>query len=96
VRLQGHQIAECLHEQDQSRSPFHLGAGIGLDEQSLHDMAQLPQQSAPARKYRPEHPGYGEDVLAVRNRGENVRLDPIAVGEHALLVAARAEVTRLT
>ncbi len=59
-------------------------------------MAQLPQQSAPARKDRPQHTGYDEDVLPVRHGGKNVLLCPIAVGEHALLVAARAEVTRLT
>src|SRR3990167_6120016 len=72
VRVEGHQIAECLHEQDQSRSPFHLRTGIGLDEQSLHDMAQLPEQSTPARKNRPQHPGYGEDILPVRYWRKNV------------------------
>ena len=38
---------------------------------------------------------HGEDVLPVRHRRENRFLDPLAVQEHALLMAARAEVPRL-
>src|SRR5712691_12550041 len=95
VRVEGQQVAEGLNEQDQARTPAHSGAGIGSDQQSLHDMAQLPEQSAPARKDRPQHSRYGEDVLPVRYRPKNVFLDPIPIGEHALLVTARAEIPRL-
>ena len=37
----------------------------------------------------------GEDVLPVRHRSEHLGLDPVAVGQHPLLVAARAEVAGL-
>ena len=36
-----------------------------------------------------------EDVLPVRHRPQHAPLDPLAVGENALLMAARAEVARL-
>src|SRR5439155_1815522 len=65
------------------------------DQQSLHDTAQLPEQSALARKDRPQHSRYGGDVLPVRCGRKNVFLDPIPIGEHALLVTARAEIPRL-
>src|SRR3990172_1255721 len=95
VRVEGHQIAKCLYEQNQPRTAFHLRAGIGLEQQSLHDMAQLPEQCAPARKDRPQHARYGEDVLPVSYGRKNVLPDPIPIGEHPLLVAARAEISRL-
>ena len=38
---------------------------------------------------------YGEHVLPMRNRSEHAGFNPFAVREHALLVAARAEVPRL-
>jgi hypothetical protein len=88
-------VSEGLHEQDQPRPALHRGAGIGLDQQSLNDMAQLAEQSTPARKDRPQHTGYGEDVLPVRDRRKNVLLNPIPIGEHPLLVAARAKISRL-
>src|SRR6266581_8175432 len=61
----------------------------------LHDLAQLPEQSAPAGKDQPQHSRYGEDVLPVRYGRKNVFLDPIPIGEDALLVAARAEIPSL-
>jgi site-specific DNA recombinase len=95
VRVECQQITEGLHEQDHPRTALHCGAGVGVDQQSLHDMTQLPEQCAPAREDRPKHPGYGEDVLPVRNGRENVFLDPIPIGKHALLVTARAEIASL-
>ena len=62
---------------------------------SFHDTAQLPEQSALAREDRPQHSQHGEDVLPVRYGRKNVFLDPIPIGEHALLVTARAEIPRL-
>jgi len=76
VRVEGHQIAEGLNEQDQLRTTLDPGAGIGFDQQSLHDMAQLPEQSAPARKDRAQHSRHGEDVLPVRHSSQHVLLDP--------------------
>src|SRR2546428_12083509 len=61
----------------------------------LHDMAQLPEQSAPAGKDRPQHSRYGEDVLPVRYGRKNVFLDPIPIGEDPLLVTTRAEIPSL-
>src|SRR3989304_5597009 len=61
----------------------------------LHDMAQLPEQSAAARKDRPQHPGYGEDVLPVRCWRKDVFLDPIPIGEDPLLVTTRAQIPSL-
>jgi hypothetical protein len=58
-------------------------------------MAQLPEQSAPAREDRPQHSRYGEDVLPVRYGCKNAFLDPIPIGKDALLVAARAEIPGL-
>jgi len=94
--VEGYQSAEGLYEQNQPRPALHPGADIGLNQQSLHDMAQLAEQSTPAREDRPRHPGYGEDVLPVRYRRKDIRLDPIPIGEHALLVTTRAEITSLT
>jgi hypothetical protein len=96
VRVEGQQVAEGLNEQDQARTTSHPGAGIGPDQQSLHDMAQLPEQSALAGENRSQHPRYGEDLLPMRHRSQHVLLDPIPIGEHALLVTARAEIPRLT
>ena len=50
---------------------------------------------APPRKNRPPQPRQREHVLPVRHRREHVLLDPLAVRQHALLVAARAEVPGL-
>lgn len=78
----------------QDAAPVKIGIVTFLSgpAASPHDMAQLAKQPAPARKYRPQHPGYGEDVLPVRYGRKNVFLDPIPIGEHPLPVAARAQV----
>lgn len=44
---------------------------------------------------RPQEPRQREHVLPVRHGREDVLLHPLAVQEHALLLAARAEVTGL-
>src|SRR2546426_341032 len=78
-----------------TRTPvMHGQAAVAPGEharrQSLHDTAQLPEQSALAREDRPQHSRHGEDVLPVRYGRKNVFLDPIPLGEHARLVTARA------
>jgi hypothetical protein len=55
---------------------------------------EIAARSAPG-KDRANQPRHGEDVLPVRHRRKHVLLDPLAVEEHALLVAARAEGARL-
>lgn len=95
VRIERDQIPEGLDEEDQSRSAAGPGRGIGVREQPLRDPAQLPEQAAPSGKNRPQQFRQREDVLAVGNGGEDVLLDPLSVGEHALLMAAWAEISRL-
>jgi len=63
-----------------------IAAPVGLDQQSLHDMAQLPEQSAPAGKDRPP-PWYGEDALPVSYGCKDVFLDPIPRGRAGPLPA---------
>ena len=95
VRVEVDEIAEGLNEKNHAWSTPRADACIGPHEQPLYDVAQPAQQRAPAGEDRPQHAGQGEYVLPVRNRRKHVRFDPFAVGEHALLVATRAEVPRL-
>jgi hypothetical protein len=37
----------------------------------------------------------GEDVLAMRHRGQDLLLDPFTINQHPLLVAGRAEAAGL-
>ncbi len=69
--------------------------GAGLHEQPRRDPAKLAQPLPMPSEDRAQEPRHGEDVLPVRHGLEHVLLDPLAVQEHPLLVAARAEVTRL-
>jgi hypothetical protein len=95
VRVKVHQVAEGMHEQHQPRPGTGRRGGVGLGKQPRRDAAQLSEPGALARKDRPQNSGQGEHVLAVRDRGENVFLDPFAVGQHAFLVATGAEVPGL-
>lgn len=65
-------------------------------EQPRCDAAKLAEPGAPARKKRPQQPRHSKHVLAVRDRGDDVFLDPLTVEQHPFLVAARTEVPRLT
>ena len=62
----------------------------------LDNLAKRTKQPAPARKDCTHNAWDGKNVLAVRHGCENVGFDPIAIGEHALLMATGAEVARLT
>ena len=95
MRVEVDEVAEGLNEEDDARPRTGPCAGVEASEQALDDMAQLAQQRAPAREERPQQARHGEHVLPVRHRGEHVCVHPFAVGEHSLLVAARAEVPRL-
>ena len=52
MRIEIDQIAERPHEQDQPRTAAGMDFGVGRARQSLGDLAQLPEQRAPARKDR--------------------------------------------
>ncbi len=95
MRIEIDEITEGLHEENHARSAPLADACIGPHEQPLYDVAQPPQQCAPAGEDRAQHAGHGEHVLPVRHRRKHVRLDPLAVDEHALLVAARTEIPGL-
>ena len=72
-----------------------LRARAEAGEQALDDVAELPQQRAPAGEERPQQARHREHILPVRHRGKHVGFHPFAVREHPLLVAARTEITRL-
>lgn len=90
--MEVHQVAEGLHELDESGLCTRYRDAAGFLEQPGGDAAKLTEPSAMARKQGPQQPRYGEHVLAVRDRGENVFFHPFAVEQHPLLVAARTEV----
>src|SRR5437870_1366376 len=72
-----------------------MGDAVRLRQRSREDAAELSEKRSAVGKERPNEPGHGEDILPVRNRPQHGLLDPVAVGEDALLMAARAEVARL-
>jgi hypothetical protein len=93
--MEVHQVAEGLHELDEGGLCTRYCGAAGFLEQASGDAAKLTEPSAMARKERPQQPRHGEHVLAVRDRGEDRFLHPLAVEEHPLLVATRAEVPGL-
>ena len=95
VRVEVRQIPEGLHEQDQPRARAGCGFGVRRGEQPRGDATQLPQPRTLPTEHRAQQLRDGEHVLAVRHRCEHVRLDPLAVEQHAFLVAVRTEVPRL-
>jgi len=95
VRVEVRQIPEGLHEQDQAGPRPGGGRGVRIGEQPRGDAAQLAQPRPLPAEDRAKQPGQREHVLPVRYGLEDVLPDPFAVQEHALLVAARAEIPRL-
>lgn len=95
VRVEGDQVTEGLHVEDEA-GPALRGHGLeALAEQSRDDLAEPGEQLPPLPEIWPHQFRQGEHVLAVGDGGEHVFLDPFAVGQHALLVAARTEVAGL-
>jgi hypothetical protein len=93
VRVEGVEIAEGLHVKNESglTPRFH---GFEADpQQAGNQPAKLTEMAAAVAKERPYQLRQCEHVLAMRYRGEQVPLQPLTVGEHPLLMAARAEVT---
>ncbi len=95
VRVEVRQVPEGLHEQDQPRAGAGQRLGVCIDEHSRGDAAKLAQPRPMSPEDGAQEPREGEHVLAVPHRREDVRLDPIAVEEHALLVTTWAEVAGL-
>jgi len=84
-----------LHVEDEAGPAFRGHRPETLKEQLRDDLAEGAQAFPVLGDVRAQQLRQGEHILAVRDGGEDVLLDPFAVGEHALLVAARAEVARL-
>src|SRR6266853_4713279 len=72
------------------RDDLHRRAALGTLGIGLVDLVDQSRPRRPGARGR-----HGEDVLPVRYGRKNVFLDPIPIGEHALLVTARAEIPRL-
>ena len=56
--------------------------------------AQLPQKAAILPEVRPEHLRHGEDVLAMRDGGQDVSGHPASELQHPLLGSATGELSR--
>lgn len=95
VGVEVDQAAEGLDEEDEAGAGARMRGAVGLGEQSGDDAAEFSQKRAAVGKERADKPRNDEDVLSVRDGPQHAQLDPLAVGEHALLVAARAEIARL-
>ncbi len=95
VRVEGHEVAKCLHVQDESRLAVRLYGLEACLQQSGDDLAQAAEVSAPIAKERPNQLRQREHVLPMRYRGEDVSLEPLTVSEHPFLMTARAEVPGL-
>ena len=74
--------------------PWLQGVEAGLEE-SCDQPAKLTEITATIAEERSGQLRQGEHILAVWHRREQVVLQPLAVGEHALLVTARTEVASL-
>jgi hypothetical protein len=95
MRVEGHEVAEGLHVQDEGwlAARFHgLEAGV---QQSGNQLAQCAQITATIAEEGPDQLRQRKHVLPMRHRGEHMFFQPLAVGEHSLLMTARAEVTGL-
>jgi hypothetical protein len=94
VRIES-QIAEGLHLQDKGGLAVrghHLEAGL---EECGNQGAEFDDVSATMAEERTDQFRQSENILPVWNRREHVILQPLAVGEHALLMTARTEVASL-
>ena len=95
VGVEVDQVAEDLDEEDEAGAGAGQGGAVRLRERSRDDAAELSEKRSTTSEERPDELRNREDVLPVRHRPQHALLDPLTVGEDALLVAARAEVARL-
>jgi len=95
MRLEGHEVAEGLHIQDEGGLTTRLYRfEAGLQEFSSQ-AAELAEIAATVAEEWPDQLWQSQYVLAMRHRREQRLLGPLAVGEHALLMTARTEVAGL-
>jgi hypothetical protein len=95
VGVEVDEIAEGLDEKDEAGAV----RGCATPHAAVSDRAMM-RLSSPSSDRRWAKSGRisrgtGEDIVAVRNRPQHATLDPLAVSEDALLMAAWAEVARL-
>ena len=65
MRIEGHEIAECLHEKDHCLPATRLSRGIVFAHQTLDDLTQNAEQSSLARENWSQNPRDGEYILPV-------------------------------
>ena len=94
MRVEGHQITESLHIQNEgglTARLYRFEAGL----QEFGDQAaELAEIAATVAEERPDQLWHGDYVLAMRHRREQRLLEPLAAGEHALLMTAPTEMQR--
>lgn len=95
VGVEVDQVAEGLHEEDEARAGARMRDAVRPRERARDDAAELSEKGSAVGKEWADEPWNGEDVLPVRDGTQHALLDPLAVGEDALLMTARAEVARL-
>ena len=77
------QVPEGLHEEDQAGAGAGESEGVGLEETSRGDAAELAQPRPVAAEERSQEPRDGEDVLPVGHGLEEMLFDPLALGAAA-------------
>ncbi|HEX9596154.1 MAG TPA: hypothetical protein VF982_04690 [Anaerolineales bacterium] len=95
MRIEVRQVPETLHEEDHPGPRARRSLGVRLDKQPRGNAPKPPERGPVHSEHRPQPPREGEHVLAVRHGLEDILLDPLALQEPPLLVAARAEVAGL-
>ncbi len=95
MQVEGHEVAKGLHIQDKGgpAARFH-GLEAGL-QQSGYQPAQGAQTTATIAEEGPDQLRQRKQELPMWHRGEQVTFQPLAIGEHALLMAARAKIAGL-
>jgi len=94
-RVPGHPIAVGLdveHERGRARGPR---SAVEPPQQPRDQPAERPEPRAVGAEVPAQGLRHGEHVLAMRDRRAHRLLDPLAVQQHALLVARRAEAAGL-
>ena len=95
MRVEGHEVTEGLHVEDKGRlsARFHaFEAGL---QQSGYQPAQCARIAATKAEEGPDQLRQRKHVLPMWRRCEQVTFQPLAVGGHTILMAARAEVAGL-
>ena len=94
MRMEGHRIAKNLHKQDIPRLSAGTGFFTGCVLEPGDNAAQSAQPVA-LMELRPQEFRNGKNILPAGDGSQHLIFHPVSVGQHALLMAAWAEVTRL-